>query len=91
MLDRLVLIFGFLDLKCLGPERAITTAPLASRFVSPTLCARFCDNHICTQMAIKRAIAFAPHSDMVWLETKTPDLEEAKSFARRIREHHPGK
>jgi len=43
------------------------------------------------EMAIKRAIAFAPYSDMVWLETKTPDLEEAKSFARRIREQHPGK
>ena len=42
-------------------------------------------------MAIKRAIAFAPYSDMVWLETKTPNLEQAKSFARRIREQHPGK
>lgn len=43
------------------------------------------------EMAIKRAIAFAPYSDMVWLETKTPNLEQAKSFARRIRERHPGK
>lgn len=47
--------------------------------------------HAHIQMAIKRAIAFAPYSDMVWLETKTPNLEQAKSFARRIREQHPGK
>lgn len=42
-------------------------------------------------MAIKRACAFAPYSDLVWLETKAPDLEQARYFARRIREQHPGK
>ncbi|KAK7058593.1 mitochondrial 2-methylisocitrate lyase [Paramarasmius palmivorus] len=40
--------------------------------------------------AIKRAITFAPYADLVWLETKTPDIEEARYFARKIREKHPG-
>ncbi|KAK7465551.1 mitochondrial 2-methylisocitrate lyase [Stygiomarasmius scandens] len=41
--------------------------------------------------AVKRAIAFAPYADLIWLETKMPDLEQARSFARKIREAHPGK
>ncbi|KAH9997779.1 isocitrate lyase and phosphorylmutase [Russula compacta] len=41
--------------------------------------------------AISRALAFAPYADVIWLETKTPDLREAQSFARRIREKFPGK
>lgn len=28
---------------------------------------------------------------MIWLETKLPDLAQARSFARKIRERHPGK
>jgi isocitrate lyase len=42
-------------------------------------------------IAIKRSIKFAPYADLIWLETKTPDLEQARSFARKIREQHPGK
>jgi isocitrate lyase len=34
---------------------------------------------------------FAPYADLIWLETKEPDLAQAKSFARRIREKFPGK
>ncbi|KAJ6601346.1 isocitrate lyase [Mycena vulgaris] len=41
--------------------------------------------------AIKRAIAFAPYADMIWLETKEPDLEQARYFARKIRAKYPGK
>jgi len=43
------------------------------------------------QAAIKRAIAYSPHADLLWLETKSPDLEQARYFARRIREKYPGK
>lgn len=39
--------------------------------------------------AIKRSLAFAPYSDLTWLETKRPDLNQAKSFARKIREQYP--
>lgn len=43
------------------------------------------------ESAVSRALAFAPYADLIWLETKMPDLEQARSFARRIREKHPGK
>ena len=28
---------------------------------------------------------------MIWLETKLPDLEQARYFSRKIRKQHPGK
>lgn len=43
------------------------------------------------QIAVKRSIKFAPYADLIWLETKMPDLEQARSFARKIREQYPGK
>jgi isocitrate lyase len=43
------------------------------------------------EAAIKRSNLFAPYVDLVWLETKEPNLEQATAFARRIREQHPGK
>ena len=36
-------------------------------------------------------LAFSPHADMLWLETKSPDLAQATGFARNIREKFPGK
>ena len=41
--------------------------------------------------AIARGIAYAPYADLVWCETKTPDIEEAKKFADGIHEHFPDK
>ncbi|KAA8904960.1 isocitrate lyase [Sphaerosporella brunnea] len=35
--------------------------------------------------AIKRAKAFAPYADLLWLETKRPSLVQARKFAREIR------
>ncbi|KAI1794047.1 isocitrate lyase and phosphorylmutase [Ganoderma leucocontextum] len=43
------------------------------------------------EAAIKRELAFAPYADMIWLETKLPDLEQARYFSRKIREKYPGK
>lgn len=43
------------------------------------------------QVAVDRALAYAPYADLLWLETGKPDLAEARSFARRIREKYPGK
>lgn len=43
------------------------------------------------EAAIKRSIAFAPYADMIWLETKLPDLNQARYFSRKIREKYPGK
>jgi isocitrate lyase len=41
--------------------------------------------------AIARAIAYAPHADMLWCETSTPDLAEAKRFAEKVHAKFPGK
>ena len=41
--------------------------------------------------AIARGLAYAPYADMVWMETSTPDLGEAREFAQAIHERFPGK
>ncbi|HEU5216727.1 MAG TPA: isocitrate lyase, partial [Gaiellaceae bacterium] len=41
--------------------------------------------------AISRGLAYAPYADLVWFETSTPDLGEAKEFAAAIHERFPGK
>src|SRR5213082_2930652 len=41
--------------------------------------------------AISRACSYAPYADLVWCETKTPDLDEARKFAEAVREKFPGK
>lgn len=41
--------------------------------------------------ALKRVLAYAHHSDLLWLETKTPDLNQARGFAATIHEQFPGK
>lgn len=38
----------------------------------------------CMEAAIERSKTFAPFADMLWQETKTPDLTQAKSFANEI-------
>ncbi|TFK56455.1 isocitrate lyase and phosphorylmutase [Heliocybe sulcata] len=43
------------------------------------------------ECAIQRTLTYAPYADLVWLETKTPDLEQARYFARKIRAKYPGK
>lgn len=41
--------------------------------------------------AIARGIAYAPYADVIWCETSTPDLGEAREFAEGIHERYPGK
>jgi isocitrate lyase len=41
--------------------------------------------------AISRAMAYAPYADMLWCETSTPDLGEARTFADAVHERFPGK
>lgn len=41
--------------------------------------------------AIARGLAYAPYADMVWCETSTPDLAEAKKFAEAMHAKYPGK
>jgi isocitrate lyase len=41
--------------------------------------------------AIARGLAYAPYADLLWCETGTPDLTEAKHFAEAIHAKFPGK
>ncbi|CAO1617955.1 unnamed protein product [Parajaminaea phylloscopi] len=43
-----------------------------------------------TQCAVNRAVAFAPHADLIWMETKSPILAQAKEFAEGVRSQVPG-
>jgi isocitrate lyase len=48
-------------------------------------------NHHSVEHAIARGLAYAPYSDLVWWETSTPDLGEAREFAAEMAKQHPGK
>ncbi|GAB4186558.1 MAG: isocitrate lyase [Wenzhouxiangellaceae bacterium] len=43
------------------------------------------------EQAIARGLAYAPHADLLWCETSTPDLDQAKRFAEAIQKEFPGK
>jgi isocitrate lyase len=43
------------------------------------------------EAAIARACAYAPYADLLWCETSTPDLDEARQFAESVHEQFPGK
>ncbi|GAB3544713.1 isocitrate lyase [Actinopolyspora lacussalsi] len=40
---------------------------------------------------IDRGLAYAPYSDLIWMETSTPDLDVAKRFAESIKAQYPDK
>src|SRR3989449_11100689 len=43
------------------------------------------------EAAIARGLAYAPYADLVWCETPTPDLDEARRFAEGVHSGFPGK
>jgi isocitrate lyase len=43
------------------------------------------------EAAIARALAYAPYADVLWCETSTPDIGEARYFAESVHEKFPGK
>jgi isocitrate lyase len=43
------------------------------------------------ESALARALAYAPYADLIWFETSTPDLGEAREFAQAVHEQFPGK
>ena len=43
------------------------------------------------EQAVSRGLAYAPYADLVWCETATPDLGEAREFAQAVHERFPGK
>lgn len=42
-------------------------------------------------ITIARGLAYAPYADLIWFETSTPDLAEAREFAAAIHAKFPGK
>ena len=40
---------------------------------------------------IARALAYAPYADLLWCETSTPDLDQARAFAEAVHGRFPGK
>ncbi|MCP9484384.1 MAG: isocitrate lyase, partial [Gaiellaceae bacterium MAG52_C11] len=43
------------------------------------------------EAAIARGLAYAPYADLVWMETSTPSMNEARAFAEAIHAEFPGK
>jgi isocitrate lyase len=43
------------------------------------------------EYAIAKSLAAAPYADLLWMETKTADLEDARTFAKAIHAAHPDK
>ena len=43
------------------------------------------------EIAIARGLAYAPYADLIWCETSTPSIEEARQFADAIHAEFPGK
>ncbi len=42
-------------------------------------------------IATARGLAYAPYADLIWCETSTPDLDEARTFAEAIKDRYPDK
>ena len=43
------------------------------------------------ECAIARGLAYAPYADLIWCETSTPDMAEAREFAEAIHREFPNK
>jgi len=43
------------------------------------------------EYAVARALAYAPYADVIWCETSTPDMGEAREFAQAVLEKFPNK
>jgi isocitrate lyase len=41
--------------------------------------------------AVARGIAYAPYSDLLWMETSNPDIGEAREFCTEVRQKFPNK
>jgi isocitrate lyase len=43
------------------------------------------------ERCISRGLSYAPYADLLWFETSTPSLKQAKAFAEAIHAQYPGK
>ena len=63
--------------------------PFSSPASAPPKASTACSGGL--ECAIARGLAYAPYADLVWCETSTPDLDEARQFAEAIRSKFPDK
>ena len=43
------------------------------------------------EQGIDRGLSYAPYADLIWMETSTPNIAEARKFANAIHAEYPGK
>ena len=43
------------------------------------------------EYAVAKALSYAPHADVIWFETSSPNIDEARVFAQGVRDKFPGK
>ena len=43
------------------------------------------------ERCVARGLAYAEYADLIWMETSTPDLDQARRFAEAIHAEYPGK
>jgi isocitrate lyase len=43
------------------------------------------------ELSIARGLTYAPYADLLWVETSTPDIDDARAFAEAIHRHYPDK
>jgi isocitrate lyase len=43
------------------------------------------------EYAVAKGLSYAPYADMLWFETSTPDIDDARIFAQGIHDKFPGK
>ena len=51
----------------------------------------FYETRLGLDQAISRGLAYAPYADLIWCETGTPDLGQARRFAEAVHTQFPGK
>lgn len=68
-----------------------TTTPIYFNWDVPRTREGFYHYRAGMEAATKRAIAFGPYADLLWVETGDPNVEVATKLARAVREVYPGK
>lgn len=69
----------------------LVTKPLYFSWDVPRTREGYYHFHAGIAAATKRALAFAPYADLLWVETGDPNLAVARTLARNIRAVHPSK
>lgn len=70
---------------------AVVSKPISWNWDVPRTREGFYHYRAGMEAATKRALAFAPYADLLWVETGDPNVEVARKLGRAVRAVHPGK